>query len=238
MAQHCISLCTILLTLFASNTLQMSRCLYFLSRFTSTFNNGAHNASNLWSVGSVIVTYSSSKAVLLSCNWVSLSSSVNPCNLAKLGVFRFITLRNTAGSLLWLSCSCDPVIKTFSLYESGATVVLSNTFCNISEIILVRLFSRYPVILSQINTVSPGTDLLKSHEPQSRTNESPFKKQWVLNWKCLGLYVTRQLIWRQTPQLCITAEYFTEIKIYSFYFNPLSLNVHIQILQSDLYIFL
>ena len=193
MAQHCISLCTILLTLFASNTLQMSRCLYFLSRFTSTFNNGAHNASNLWSVGSVIVTYSSSKAVLLSCNWVSLSSSVNPCNLAKLGVFRFITLRDTAGSLLWLSCSCDPVIKKFSLYESGATVVLSNTFCSISEIILARLFSRYPVIVM----VSPGTDLLKSHE-------SPFKKQRVLNWKYLGLYVTRQLIWRQTPKLCIT----------------------------------
>ena len=29
----------------------------------------------------------------------------------------------------------------------------------------------------------------------------------------------------------------TEIKIYSFYFNPLSLNIHIQILQTDLYIF-
>ena len=29
------------------------------------------------------------------------------------------------------------------------------------------------------------------------------KKQWVLNWKCLVLYATRQLIWRQTPKLCI-----------------------------------
>ena len=189
--QHCIFLWIILLTLFARNTLQMSRCLYFLSRSTSTFNNGAHNASNLWSVGSVIVTYSSSKAVLLSCNWVSLSSSVNPCNLAKLGVFRFITWRDTAGSLLWLSCSCDPVIKKFSFYQSGATVVLFNTFCSISEIILARLFSRYPLILSQIVMVSPGTDLLKSHESQSKTSEFQFKKQRVLNWKYLGLYVTR-----------------------------------------------
>ena len=41
--------------------------------------------------------------------------------------------------------------------------------------------------------VSPGT-LAKSHESQLR-------KVW--NWKCLGLYVTRQLIWRQTPKLCI-----------------------------------
>ena len=30
------------------------------------------------------------------------------------------------------------------------------------------------------------------------------KKQGVLNWKCLGLYVTRQLIWRQTPKFFIT----------------------------------
>ena len=29
----------------------------------------------------------------------------------------------------------------------------------------------------------------------------------------------------------------TENKIYSFYFNPLSLNIHIQILQTDLYMF-
>ena len=30
------------------------------------------------------------------------------------------------------------------------------------------------------------------------------KKKWVWNWKYLGVYVTRQLIWRQTPKLCIT----------------------------------
>ena len=50
-------------------------------------------------------------------------------------------------------------------------------------------------ILLRIVMVSPGTNLVKSHESQ-------LKKVW--NWKCLGLYVTRQLIWGQTPKLCIT----------------------------------
>ena len=32
----------------------------------------------------------------------------------------------------------------------------------------------------------------------------PVKKKRVRNWKCLGLYVTRQLMWSQTPKPCIT----------------------------------
>ena len=36
------------------------------------------------------------------------------------------------------------------------------------------------------------------------------KQQGVLNSKCLGLYATRQLIWRQMTKLFITM--FTEIK--------------------------
>ena len=52
--------------------------------------------------------------------------------------------------------------------------------------------------------VIPGTHLVKKHDPQCRTNESQFKKQQVINWKCLGLYVTRQLIWGQTPKLFST----------------------------------
>ena len=59
------------------------------------------------------------------------------------------------------------------------------------------------VILLQIVMVSPGTHLVKNHESQSRTIYSQFKK-CVQNWKCLDLYVTRQLIRRQTPKLCIT----------------------------------
>ena len=42
--------------------------------------------------------------------------------------------------------------------------------------------------------VSPGTHLVKKHDPHCITNESQFKKHRVLNWKCLGLYVTRQLV--------------------------------------------
>ena len=37
------------------------------------------------------------------------------------------------------------------------------------------------------------------------------QKNRVLNWKCLSLYVTRQLIWRQTPELYLLQ--LTEIKI-------------------------
>ena len=48
--------------------------------------------------------------------------------------------------------------------------------------------------------VSLGTHLVKTCESQSRTNEFQLKKQSVRNWKCLGLYVTRQFIWRQTQK--------------------------------------
>ena len=60
-----------------------------------------------------------------------------------------------------------------------------------------------PVILLQIVMLSPGTHLVKNHESRCRANESQFKKR-VLNWKCLGLYVTRQLIWGQNPKLFST----------------------------------
>ena len=53
---------------------------------------------------------------------------------------------------------------------------------------------------------------MKHHESQSRTNESQLKKQRVLQWKCLDLNVTKQLIWHQNAVL-----QFTEIKIYFFY---------------------
>ena len=59
------------------------------------------------------------------------------------------------------------------------------------------------MILLQIVMVSLGTHLVKSHESQCRTNESQLKKR-VLNLTCLGLYVTRQLMWRQTSKLFST----------------------------------
>ena len=71
------------------------------------------------------------------------------------------------------------------------------------------------VIFLQIVMLSPGTHLVKNHGSQCRTNESQFKKQWILNWKCLGLSATRQLIWRQTPKLFTLSLHvvqFTKIK--------------------------
>ena len=53
---------------------------------------------------------------------------------------------------------------------------------------------------------------MKHQESQSRTNESQLKKQRVLQWKCLDLNVTKQLIWHQNALL-----QFTKIKIYFFY---------------------
>ena len=80
------------------------------------------------------------------------------------------------------------------------------------RITILKYHSRYlcqislQIMLLPIQTVmvSPGTHLVKNYESQSRTNESQFKKKKVWNWKYLGLYVTRPLIWRQTPKLCIT----------------------------------
>ena len=62
------------------------------------------------------------------------------------------------------------------------------------------------VILLQIVMVSRGTHLVKNDESLAVHNQwVPIisKKKRSLNWKCLGLYVTRQLIWGQTPKLFI-----------------------------------
>ena len=47
----------------------------------------------------------------------------------------------------------------------------------------------------KIVMMSPGTHLVKNIESHSRDIESQIKKIYVCNWKCLGLCVTRQLIW-------------------------------------------
>ena len=66
------------------------------------------------------------------------------------------------------------------------------------------------LILLQIVVASPGTHLVKNYESQSRTNEFQFSLK--LKMLALGLYVTRPLIWRQTPKLCITVLQYTEIE--------------------------
>ena len=56
----------------------------------------------------------------------------------------------------------------------------------------------WAVILLQIVMVNPRTDLVKTHEPLSLTNESQFTKTRSSELKMLGplCMVTRQLIWR------------------------------------------
>ena len=63
------------------------------------------------------------------------------------------------------------------------------------------------VLLLQIVMVSPGTHLVKNHESR------PIANQWQTKKKesYLGLYVTRQLIWRQMPKLFITVNLYIYI---------------------------
>ena len=58
-----------------------------------------------------------------------------------------------------------------------------------------------------------GLRLWKIISPSPEPSSPNSKKQRIQNWKCLGLYVTRQLIWRQSPKLCITVIQYTEIKM-------------------------
>ena len=90
----------------------------------------------------------------------------------------------------------------------------SQEWANISFLLTISLHKhekklQQSVILLQIDMVSPGTRLEKYHESLSRTNESQFK-----NNEFLRLYVTTQLIWRQTPKLCITVYWNKNISFY------------------------
>ena len=66
-----------------------------------------------------------------------------------------------------------------------------------------------PVILLQIVSKSLDSSSKKSCVPV-QNQWVPVKKLRVRNWKCLGLYVTRQLIWRQTPKPKGTQRQFLE----------------------------
>ena len=57
------------------------------------------------------------------------------------------------------------------------------------------------ILLQIIVVVRPGAHFVENHESQ-------------FNYNCSGLCVTRQIIWRQTPKLCITVYW---NKVYSFY---------------------
>ena len=116
---------------------------------------------------------------------------------------------------------CSPIYSHyFNFYFSGRRCLLQGTFyirigwkenvasahLKVTLKVLISLFILLlylPVILLKIAMVSPVTHLVRNHESQSRTSESQLKKTSP-KLKMLGPFVTRQLIWRQTPKLCIT----------------------------------
>ena len=106
-----------------------------------------------------------------------------------------------------MSCKLNTIAK--SNYQMACQIMTMwkyNTHCITDNIGPSGIFR-------VINLVSPWKlcqTLLLRNSPE-QLNPST-KKQGVLNCKCLGLYVTRQLIWRQTPKLCVTVYW---NKIYS-----------------------
>ena len=79
------------------------------------------------------------------------------------------------------------------------------------------------MILLQIVRVCLGTHLVKNRESLAAHNQwVPIKKKGSLNWKCLGLYVTRQLICGQTPiKLFIQFEIQVDDRLWSSNADPL-----------------
>ena len=67
-------------------------------------------------------------------------------------------------------------------------------------LILISFSLDYELISSNFVTNSYG----ESWDSFCEKSWVPVQNQWVPVKKCLSLYATRQLIWRQTPKLCIT----------------------------------
>ena len=110
-----------------------------------------------------------------------------------------------------MSCRLNTIAKSnCKMARQIMTLWKYNTHCIIDNMIGPSSIFRV------INLLSPRKlgqiHLLRNHEPSPEQLNPSLKKQGVLNCKCLGLYVTRQLIWRQTPKLCITVYW---NKIYS-----------------------
>ena len=111
-----------------------------------------------------------------------------------------------------MSCKLNTIAKSnCQMARQIMTMWKYNTHCIIDNMIGSSSIFRV------INLLSPRklcqTLLLRSHELSPEQLNPSTKKPGVLNCKCLGLYVTRQLIWRQTPKLCVTVYW---NKIYSF----------------------
>ena len=115
-----------------------------------------------------------------------------PCDFLPKNPLSCIKLPYLLIELLYI---CMPVVRTDGWVDGqlyGQVKVTTNNCRNFTDSHICRY--------SDFVTNSYGVSLDSSCEKPW----VPVKKKRVRNGKCLGLYVTRQLIWRQTPKLCIT----------------------------------
>ena len=97
------------------------------------------------------------------------------------------------------------VFEKYFFFYNCVILLFSFTDIMIESVIMLQIMalSTLGLILWKVRSLSPGPIF-------------PTSKNLTINWKCLGLNVTRQLTWRHMPKLLIQ---FTKIKIYSFYFK-------------------
>ena len=141
--------------------------------------------------------------LLLHSPWrISLIWAGNFC-LALDFPFKYWPLRSS--TLCWAGLSILCCTTWYNISTYGCSMTMMMVMGNLLEEILAS-----SVILLQIHVVMvhPGTHLTceKSWVPvQNQWVPVKKKKKRVQNWKCFGLYVNRQLIWRHTPKLYITS---------------------------------
>ena len=150
--------------------------------------------------------------LLLHSPWrISLIWAGNFC-LALDFPFKYWPLRPS--TLCWAGLSILYCTTWYNISTYGCSMTMMMVMGNLLGIMKEILASS--VILLQIHVVMvhPGTHLTceKSWVPVQNQWVPVKKKKGVQHWKCLGLYVTRQLMCRHTPKLFITS-------ILKFYWN-------------------
>ena len=121
--------------------------------------------------------------------------------------FYFARLENSKGSSksLYLIQTSEhtlvaPVVNIHSMIFTSYSLQISvklNRLWKIWPQILNGLRKRHCAFWAGFRKKEEGFHFFP--DPVILINNEP-----SLNWKCFGLYVTRELIWRQTPNLCIT----------------------------------
>ena len=120
--------------------------------------------------------------------------------------FKYWPLRPS--TLCWAGLSIMYRTTWYNISTYGCSMTMMMVMGNLLGI--MKEIKASSVILLQIHVVMvhPGTHLTceKSWVPvqnQWVPVKKKKKEKRVQNWKCLVHYVTRQLVWRHTPKLCI-----------------------------------